>query len=111
MTGQGLPGEGPLAGVMRPLEFTRTPLDTWAWTADGEVVGGTAYQNPKAAMEAGLELVEAGLRDGDLDPDEARDLVDGARQAVAEAEDPGEAHRAAAKLARDFLDDLAAGEA
>lgn len=91
---------------MRALTFTRTPLDTWAWAADGEIVGGTAYQNPKDAMEAGLELVEAGLRDGDLDPDEARELVDGAREAVAETEDAGEAHRAAAQVARRFLDDL-----
>lgn len=91
---------------MRAMEFTRTPLETWAWTADGEVVGGTAYQNPKPAMEAGLELVEARLRDGDLDPDEARQVVEAARAAVSQTEGAGEAHRAAAGVARAFLDDL-----
>jgi hypothetical protein len=91
---------------MRGLEFTRTPLETWAWAADGEVVGGTAHQNPKAAMEAGLELVEASLRDGDMELADARTLVDGARRAVVDVDDPGEAHRAAAALARDFLDGL-----
>lgn len=96
---------------MRGMEFTRTPLDTWAWTADGEVVGGTTYQNPKPAMEAGLEIVEGRLRDGDLDPREARDVVEAARAAVSDADEAGEAHRAAARLARAFLDDLDEGPA
>lgn len=91
---------------MRELEFTRTPLDTWAWTADGEVVGGTAYQNPKPAMEAGLEILEGRLRDGDLDAGEVRDVVEAARAAVSEADGAGEAHRAAARRARTFLDEL-----
>lgn len=91
---------------MRSIEFTRTPLDTWAWTRDGEVIGGTAHHNPKPAMAAGLELLEGSLRDGDVEADEVRETVEAAREAVANADETGEAHRAAAKLARDFLRDL-----
>lgn len=91
---------------MPAMELQRTALDTWAWTDDGEVIGGTAYQNPKHSMEAGLELVEGALRDGELDPDEARRIVEGARKVLADAEEQGEAHRAAAAAARDFLASL-----
>lgn len=91
---------------MRVMEFVRTPLETWAWTADGEVVGGTTYQNPKPAMEAGLELLEGSLRDGDIEPGEVRETVEAARAVVSGSEGAGDAHRAAARLARDFLDDL-----
>lgn len=91
---------------MRDIEFTRTALGTWAWTADGDVVGSTAYQNPKPAMEAGLELLEAALDDGDVDPDGVRTAVEEARQALSEADEAGEAHRAASRTARRFLEGL-----
>jgi hypothetical protein len=88
------------------MEFVRTSMDTWAWERDGEIVGGTTHHNPKPAMAAGLELLEGSLRDGDVDVEEVEAAVEAARELVANVEETGEAHRAAAKLARDFLRDL-----
>lgn len=87
---------------MPAIRFTRTRLDTWAWSRDGEVVGGTAHTNPKQAMEEGLDLLEEELAEGSVGPDEAREALEEARDRVLEGE-PGEAHRSAAEVAGRFL--------